>query len=169
MDEVKKAGVSRSELLREAERIVTKDRQTTYGAPENSFATIADYWRTYLYSRFGVTIELNAADATAMLGLLKIARMANSQEHPDNWLDLMGYAACGGELALQSTATPTQEQPLDEPRPQPKITPPKSSAASGPRRLWNACLRFAEVAVDSSSDLLHSAMRSRLLRIFLKE
>lgn len=33
-----------------------------------------------------------------MLGLLKIARIATGHGKADNWVDLAGYAACGGEL-----------------------------------------------------------------------
>ena len=34
----------------------------------------------------------------ALLGLLKIARIATGHGKSDNWVDLAGYAACGGEL-----------------------------------------------------------------------
>lgn len=34
----------------------------------------------------------------ALLGLLKIARIATGHGKDDNWIDLAGYAACGGEL-----------------------------------------------------------------------
>ena len=34
----------------------------------------------------------------ALLALLKIARIATGHGKSDNWVDLAGYAACGGEL-----------------------------------------------------------------------
>ena len=37
-------------------------------------------------------------DAAALLALLKIARIATGHGKSDNWVDLAGYAACGGEL-----------------------------------------------------------------------
>lgn len=37
-------------------------------------------------------------DVAALLGLLKIARIATGHGKSDNWVDLAGYAACGGEL-----------------------------------------------------------------------
>ena len=33
-----------------------------------------------------------------MLALLKIARIATGHAKEDNWVDLAGYAACGGEI-----------------------------------------------------------------------
>lgn len=37
-----------------------------------------------------------------MLALLKIARIASGNAKKDNWVDLAGYAACGGELEGRS-------------------------------------------------------------------
>ena len=34
-----------------------------------------------------------------MMALLKIARISKNPQHMDNWVDLAGYAACGGEIA----------------------------------------------------------------------
>ena len=36
--------------------------------------------------------------AAALLALLEIARIATGHGKSDNWVDLAGYAACGGEL-----------------------------------------------------------------------
>ena len=38
------------------------------------------------------------ATSAALLALLKIARIATGHGKSDNWVDLAGYAACGGEL-----------------------------------------------------------------------
>ena len=32
-----------------------------------------------------------------MMALMKIARLQNMPSHLDSWVDLAGYAACGGE------------------------------------------------------------------------
>jgi hypothetical protein len=34
-----------------------------------------------------------------MLALLKVARIRSNPKHADNWIDIAGYAACGGEIA----------------------------------------------------------------------
>jgi hypothetical protein len=33
-----------------------------------------------------------------MMNLLKCARAKNNPSNPDNWIDMAGYASCGGEL-----------------------------------------------------------------------
>jgi hypothetical protein len=36
-----------------------------------------------------------------MMALLKIGRIASGQAKADNYIDLAGYAACAGEIALR--------------------------------------------------------------------
>lgn len=84
--------MKRKEVLEAALRCVCGDREQDYGSPENNFKKIAEFWSTYL----GYKIEVT--DVAAMLGLLKIARIASGNAKDDNWVDLAGYAACGGEL-----------------------------------------------------------------------
>lgn len=50
-------------------------------------------------------IGIDSKDVAAMLGLLKIARIATGHGKADNWIDLAGYAACGGELERTEEAT----------------------------------------------------------------
>lgn len=102
--------MNRKETLEAALRCVNGDREQDYGSPENNFRTIAEMWATYLSaapcmfdSATGETLEtktvvLDPFDVAAMLALLKIARIASGHAKEDNWVDLAGYAACGGEL-----------------------------------------------------------------------
>lgn len=69
-------------------------RDHEYGSPENNFDTVARFWTTYLDGRSIVC----GSDVAAMLALLKIARISSGQKKADNWIDLAGYAACGGEI-----------------------------------------------------------------------
>ena len=85
--------MTRSELLRLAEEIVNGDRQRDYSSPEQNFERIAAFWNIYL----GIA-DITAKDVAAMLALLKIARIASGHAKSDNWVDLAGYAACGGEI-----------------------------------------------------------------------
>lgn len=84
--------MKRAEILEEAKRCVCGDREQDYGSPENNFRVIADLWTAYL------GYEVAATDVAAMLALLKIARIASGHAKDDNWIDLAGYAACGGEI-----------------------------------------------------------------------
>ena len=86
--------MTREEVLNTAKMCVCGDREQDYGSPENNFATVADLWNAYLKG----TMYIEAKDVAAMLALLKIARIASGHAKDDNWIDLAGYAACGGEI-----------------------------------------------------------------------
>lgn len=85
----------RRQLLEEAADAIDKDRNDTYGGPEQSFKKIAALWNTYLD-----TTRITPHDVAAMMALLKVARISGAKgSHKDSWLDLAGYAACGWECA----------------------------------------------------------------------
>ena len=44
-------------------------------------------------------VDIEPEDVAIMMGMLKIARLASNPQHMDSWVDLAGYAACGGEIA----------------------------------------------------------------------
>lgn len=93
--------MDRLEILKQAEQIVSVDRQEQYGDIEDNFRTIANFWSEYLLAAYGEAVTIVAEDVAAMMALLKIARIAGSTRetpYPDSWVDLAGYAACGGEL-----------------------------------------------------------------------
>lgn len=90
--------MTRSEILDAANKCVCGDREQDYGSPEKNFELIASLWADYLQGS-GVSLDfLEPHDVAAMLALLKIARIASGHAKEDNWIDLAGYAACGGEL-----------------------------------------------------------------------
>lgn len=93
---------TRDGILCKANECVSGSREQDYGSPESNFETIAQLWNTYLCARPRESetrgTPLNARDVAAMLALLKIARIATGKAHIDNWVDLAGYAACGGEI-----------------------------------------------------------------------
>lgn len=97
--------VNRESILDAAKRCVCGDREQDYGSPENNFRTIASMWNSYLYGAGLIENHdptvwkgIIPKDVAAMLALLKIARIASGHAKADNWIDLAGYAACGGEL-----------------------------------------------------------------------
>ena len=101
--------MNRQEILDAAAKCVNGDRDEQYGRPEDSFRLIARLWNDYLLGgpSKGSPAQLdiiNVRDVAAMLALLKIARIRGGQNHIDNWLDLAGYAACGGEIEGEPAA-----------------------------------------------------------------
>ena len=86
--------MTRSELLHAAEVCVCGQREEDYGTPEDSFRVIGELWETYIKEK----CVGDPGMSQALLALLKIARIATGHGKSDNWVDLAGYAACGGEL-----------------------------------------------------------------------
>lgn len=91
--------ITRPEILDRAKTCVCGEREQDYGSPENNFNIIAQLWNAYLGGGF-----FEPKDVAAMLALLKIARIASGNAKTDNWVDLAGYAACGGEIEAADAA-----------------------------------------------------------------
>lgn len=89
--------MNRAEILDAAKKCVCADRENQYGAPEYSFNIIARFWEDYLSGK-GQQVDISQKDVAAMMALLKIARIVTGRQKADNWVDLAGYAACGGEM-----------------------------------------------------------------------
>jgi hypothetical protein len=88
--------MGRETILNTAKEIVTNDRAKTHGSIERNFEHIAAVWSARL--RMSITPH----QVAIMLIDLKAARAWNNEEHADNWIDMAGYAACGGELSIKS-------------------------------------------------------------------
>lgn len=87
---------TRAHILREAEHMVCGHREQDYGSPEDSFAVIAALWSAYL------DYEITPKDVAMLMALLKIARIRSGKGTADSFIDLAGYAACGGEIAVKN-------------------------------------------------------------------
>jgi hypothetical protein len=90
---LKPAPLTRAHVLDTAREAVLKDRAVTHGALENSFAAIASIWSV----RLGQPVT--PAQVAIMMVDLKTVRAWGNPSHGDNWVDIAGYAACGGELS----------------------------------------------------------------------
>ena len=90
--------MTRKEILDAAAQVVTQGREEQYGSPEDCFNAIGNLWTDYLQAINTNINFLRPSDVANMMILLKIARLANGKPKADNWIDIAGYAACGGEL-----------------------------------------------------------------------
>lgn len=88
--------MKRAEILETAKNCVCGDREQSYGSPEDNFSRVAEFWSTYTGH------PIIAEDVAAMMALFKIARIASGHAKADNWVDLAGYAACGGEIETEA-------------------------------------------------------------------
>ena len=85
--------MDKNDILDKAKTIINGERQGTYGNAEDNFANIAAFWSTYLDTAIGST------DVANMMILMKVARNASGVYKDDNFIDICGYAALGGEIA----------------------------------------------------------------------
>lgn len=91
--------MKRADILRTAEKCVCGQREQDYGSPENNFQVIADFWSVYK------GVQFSANDVAMMMALLKVARIKSGGGTADSFVDLAGYAACGGELVTEIPTT----------------------------------------------------------------
>lgn len=83
---------SKNDILDKAKTIINGERQGTYGEAEDSFSIIAQMWTAYLRK------EIKSEDVANMMILMKVARNSSGVYKDDNWIDICGYAALGGEI-----------------------------------------------------------------------
>lgn len=86
-------------LADEAVRIVTGARRAAYGRPEQNFERIARLWNAHMLNtqRDG---NLTAVDVATFCRLIKEARLAETPDHRDSFVDILGYTLCQAEIAL---------------------------------------------------------------------
>lgn len=97
--------MSRADILDAAKKCVCGQREQDYGTPESNFQLIANLWNAYLTEHCVENVEgyacmndISATDVAMMMALMKIARIKNGGGTGDSFVDLAGYAACGGEI-----------------------------------------------------------------------
>jgi len=83
----------RTQILEDASRLVSGDRESAYGAPAENFERVAAGWRVILKT------DVTPSQVALCLAWLKIARLVNTPTHEDSFVDMAGYAALAGELA----------------------------------------------------------------------
>lgn len=83
----------RADILEKAKACVCGEREADYGTPEDNFKRIAALWSAYKGTEF------SAVDVAMMMALLKIGRIHTGGGTEDSFVDLAGYAACGGEIS----------------------------------------------------------------------
>ena len=95
--------MDKNEVLDKAETIINGERQGTYGNAEDNFANIAAFWSTYLNT------PIDSTDVANMMILMKVARNSSGVYKDDNYIDICGYAALGGEIAAGKELFPREK------------------------------------------------------------
>ena len=84
-------------ILQEAAAAVYGPRQSSYGHPRDNFRRTADLWNGYLTAT-GRDADLGSLDVAHMMVLLKMARLVQSPDHRDSYVDMAGYAATAARV-----------------------------------------------------------------------
>lgn len=82
----------RGKILDEAKRLTSSERQDIYGEPLTNHQRIADLWSVYLEK------EISPSQVALCLCLVKIARLMQTPDHQDSFIDLAAYASIAGEI-----------------------------------------------------------------------
>ena len=97
MIEIKQEIPHKDYILDQAKQIITGPRNDAYGDPKDSFKNISLLWSVYLRQK------LTPVDVANMMMLLKVSRQKTGEGSLDNFVDLAGYAALGGELYAEGS------------------------------------------------------------------
>ena len=95
--------MDKNDILDKAKTIINGERQGTYGNAEDNFASIAAFWSTYLNT------PIDSTDVANMMILMKVARNSSGVDKDDNYIDICGYAALGGEIAAGKELFPREK------------------------------------------------------------
>ena len=100
--------MNRSEILDEAKRLTTGDRQAEYGEPWRVYGVVAQMMEAYLNGRRragDAEITITAEDVLNIMALVKIGRIATGVPKADSYIDGAGYMALAGEVATEGEET----------------------------------------------------------------
>ncbi len=87
------------DICRHAALMLSSDREDTHGDKTINHKNIAIMWDAFMRIRKDPVAPISPLDVSLMMGLLKTARTQLGDHNPDDYLDMVGYAAIAGELA----------------------------------------------------------------------
>ncbi len=91
--------MNNDEILKQAQDLVSGDRNDTHGDAFENHAEIAEFWNIYL-KKLQPMASITAEDVALMMVLLKISRNTQgNKSNIDNFIDMCGYAAIAGEIS----------------------------------------------------------------------
>ena len=91
--------MTKEEILAEASRIISKDRNLSHGDAFQNHAEIAEFWNIFLDKKLQPMASITAEDVALMMVLMKISRNNQGKKNNlDNFIDMCGYAAIAGEI-----------------------------------------------------------------------
>ena len=90
--------MKKGEILEQAKKLISKNREEQHGDAYKNHSQIADLWSVFLDDKLKPFKEINAGDVALMMVLLKISRSTMGEFNKDDYLDGSAYMAIAGEL-----------------------------------------------------------------------
>lgn len=84
--------MNRVDVLSSAKELVNGVRAQAYGDAYKNHERIAKLWSVILEK------DVSVAEVYQCMILVKTARLMNTPDHEDSWVDIAGYASLGGEI-----------------------------------------------------------------------
>lgn len=89
-----------AEICACAAALVGGDRDRSHGEKQKNHQNVATLWSAYLSIRRDPDAPISALDVAHLMVLLKMARTQLGAFNADDWIDMVGYSACAGEIAF---------------------------------------------------------------------
>lgn len=95
------------DLFREAEKLLSEDRQSVYGDASVNYSRVALIWSAII----GAPIE--GKDVALMMAALKIYRASVNSDHKDSFVDALAYIAIAAQASSSSSSSPSSSTKED--------------------------------------------------------
>lgn len=87
--------MTKDEILETAQSLISGQRAADYGDAKDNFDRIAAGWNLIVENLDG---PITAQHVALMMDWMKTARLLESIDHADSWIDKCGYSALGGSF-----------------------------------------------------------------------
>ena len=94
--------MKRDEILDLSKELINGQRAKDYGDAFDNHNRIAEGWNIITKSALVSHGELTAQHVVLMMDWVKTARLLNTLDHDDSWIDKVGYSALGVEFSGKS-------------------------------------------------------------------
>jgi hypothetical protein len=90
--------MTRDEILDTAKELINGPRAQDYGDASDNFDRIADGWNIIAQNATRTHGYITRKHVALMLDWLKTARLLETIDHDDSWIDKAGYTGLGGSF-----------------------------------------------------------------------
>jgi len=87
--------MTRDEIIENAKTLISGQRAIDYGDARDNFDRIAAGWNIITENLDG---PITAKHVALMMDWVKTARLLETIDHDDSWIDKVGYSALGGSF-----------------------------------------------------------------------